>query len=79
MLEVYPNPTNSQVMLEYTKAGIHLGCQYKIYNQQGKLIIKDSFDGYELLDVSGWSVGLYIIHIRDQKGSLVNSSKLVVE
>ena len=42
MLEVYPNPTNSQVMLEYTKAGIHLGCQYKIYNQQGKLIIKET-------------------------------------
>lgn len=79
ILEVYPNPTNSQVTLEYKKTGIHLGCQYKIYNQQGKLIVKDSFDGYELLDVSGWCVGIYLIQINDPTGSLVNSRKLVIE
>ena len=78
-MEVYTNPSNNQVILVYAKVRIYHGYEYKIYNQQGKLILEDSFDGYELLEVSGWSVGLYLVQIVDRKGSLVEVSMLMVD
>ncbi len=65
-LEVYPNPSQSNISIK----GIQKGDEIKVYTILGKLVIKQVAKGQEeILNVSVLESGLYLISVRD-KGNI---------
>ncbi len=66
---IYPNPTTGKVHFEFTKDNVQ---QIKIFNISAQLLIqKSDIQKTEIIDLSGYSNGVYIIELLTQKNSLV--------
>ncbi len=81
IIEMYPNPTTGEFKLNI--AGIKTNkVQLSIYNSSGKLLfVKDSYlkgnELQELLDISNFTKGIYLIRITDGKDYL--TKKIILE
>jgi photosystem II stability/assembly factor-like uncharacterized protein len=77
-VSVYPNPSSSVVNVDLPKSVSKV--EYaKVYNLSGKLVFDGKFEdngGTKSFDVSQWSVGMYIISVKTDKG--VYNSKFAV-
>ncbi len=61
-LNVYPNPTNGKVMIDYSSPEGKY--EYTILNQGGKTIIQDCGKDRLELDLSDYTPGMYILRIK---------------
>lgn len=71
---VYPNPANEWVQIKPSHLNLY---QFVIYDQVGRVIQTKQGSGVEVIDVSTWSAGVYVIEVV-QDGH-VDRTKLVVE
>ena len=72
LVKFYPNPTNGQLILvsEYDN------CDYKIYNNIGKIILVGKFSYNTEIDVSNFDSGTYFIEF-NQNG--VKQTELLIK
>lgn len=63
---VYPNPTNNFIQINTPYA-----FNYKIYNTQGKLIVKRK-RVQKKIDVSNFTQGIYILHLEIEKQNFIH-------
>lgn len=82
-LKVYPNPTSETVKIKYR----HLkasNVQAQIVDITGNVLstfdMRNGFDGYQEVDVSKYSEGIYMLHIydREDRNGTVVSYRIVV-
>jgi hypothetical protein len=71
---VYPNPANEWVQIKPSHLNLY---QFVIYDQVGRVIQTKQGSGVEVIHVSTWSAGVYVIEVV-QDGH-VDRTKLVVE
>jgi len=64
-VEVYPNPTKGQIFIQ-SHSGETL--QVAVYSVSGKIVHQQSnYSSEELIDISGYPDGVYIIRVRNNK------------
>lgn len=74
LAEIYPNPANKSVNIEFVK----IGMQVVVYNLLGEQVAQYvSRDSMLELNCSDWDEGIYILRIFDDK-QLTQTSKIVV-
>lgn len=67
---VFPNPTNGN--LSVLMPGMHLSATYQLYSSLGVLVHKGEIDrNMPLLDLSGFSKGLYLLKVKNKNGNNV--------
>lgn len=71
VITLSPNPTNGIVYIEGMIAS-----EIRVYNALGQLM--KAFNNSNEIDLKGLSLGIYLLHITDEKGATV-TRKLVVE
>ena len=71
---IYPNPTNSEILISFSKV---TNANLRIYNANGVLVKTGVIHGdQKRIDLKGLSSGLYFVEIKDENGSVVK--KVVV-
>jgi hypothetical protein len=48
-------------------------------DSQGKMIYACEMQNYYALDVSSWQAGIYVFMLRDKKGNMVKTERVVVD
>ena len=61
-IEIYPNPTKSNIVLASTNSSFSANDKFKVYNSIGKQIYASSINAKETnIDISNYSKGLYFL------------------
>lgn len=63
---IYPNPAQDYLNISSEQNG-----QLQVYNQQGALIVSQSFYGQAQLDLSDWTAGLYFVQLNGKSQRLI--------
>jgi len=72
---IYPNPTNSEILISFSKV---TNANLRIYNANGMFVKTDEVVGdQKRIDLRGLATGLYFVEIKDGDGSFVK--KVVVK
>ncbi len=75
IFKIYPNPTNTTLTVQAKDLAQLESIQ--VYNALGQLVLTQKAEIENMIDVSGFSKGLYIVEVRTDKG--VAREKLMVE
>ena len=68
-VQIYPNPTNSEIHLKGFDGNIHL---IEMVDVLGKIVYASSkFDSSILIDVSYLNEGIYFLKLKMEKGTVV--------
>jgi hypothetical protein len=80
-INVYPNPTSDVLIIETNDVYGLIGYTYKIVDLQGKEIYKSLVNSSktEIVLKSIGSKGVYILHIVDEVGQIIENKKIVLE
>lgn len=77
-LIVYPNPTNRDITIEYTKGDDNEAAELIVFNQLGELVLtKTLTDNKTTLSLEQLNSGIYFYTIK-QQGAILKTSKLVI-
>ncbi len=76
-ISIYPNP--AQDILNVVVAESDEKLQIECFDIQGRSIYKSDFQHLTQINISNWQRGLYAYTIRDERGRLVKSDKVIVE
>ena len=76
-LKLYPNPVNDELTIE----GINkTNCTIEIYNLQGALVLQQTLQiGLQKINLANMNKGLYLVRVKDAKGSTLKYTKLTIE
>jgi len=75
IVSCYPNPSNGIVNLQGS-AGKQL--HWQLYDLNGKPVMEQEFTDHTSLDLSYLSAGLYFYNVADEKGIIVQRSKMSI-
>lgn len=78
--KLYPNPTDNQLIFEYSWVDEKTSAKVEIYDMIGKnwkQLSLENQHGNETIDISNLSEGLYIFIIRDGK-EIKGRSKIII-
>lgn len=64
---LYPNPSSDTIVVE----GLNEKSNVRIYNVLGKMVFEKKDYQVELIDVSTWSNGIFVVHISNNSGKTV--------
>ena len=69
---MFPNPSADGMITVQLQANLFKGADLRVFNLYGELIISHTIEnqGLEILDLSGESAGIYVIHIATDQGSV---------
>ncbi|RZK87301.1 MAG: T9SS type A sorting domain-containing protein, partial [Hymenobacter sp.] len=74
LVQLVPNPATSTVQL----LGLRAGQTIRIYSSDSRLVYSlVATEASQLLDVSNWATGLYLLHVRSADGQVVGTHKLL--
>ncbi|MFH0893057.1 MAG: T9SS type A sorting domain-containing protein [Bacteroidota bacterium] len=73
---VFPNPANTQIHFKLQNESTNNPLFMQVFDITGKQILHQEF--IEVLDISTWNNGLYLVRIFDSKGNLAGASKFQV-
>ncbi len=78
---IYPNPTNSYVIVDYGDNSELSSYSFVITNSLGQEKVSSKFTSrYQQIDISGiGGAGLYIISIRDNNNNVIETRKLLIQ
>ena len=76
-LKLYPNPANNEITID----GISIpNCSIDIYDGQGRLVVNYELKiGFQKINISNLSDGLYLAQIKEGNGKQIKSIKLIKE
>jgi hypothetical protein len=76
-LKMYPNPLKDELTIE----GINKNnCTIEIYNLQGALVLQQNLQiGLQKINLTNINEGLYLVRVKDAKGSTLKYTKLTIE
>ncbi|HSU27888.1 MAG TPA: T9SS type A sorting domain-containing protein [Chitinophagaceae bacterium] len=78
IVKLYPNPANSYVNFDLQKTA-DKGLSIQVYNFLGrKMYENQNVTDRTTIDVSEYNRGVYIYHLRDQAGKIIESGKFQV-
>ncbi len=75
-ISITPNPSNGLFEINSSK---DLNGTIEIYDVTGKLILKETAKQYNKIDISSHASGVYSVVIKDEKGVLMKTAKVVKE
>lgn len=77
-LPVYPNPVNNQLNIDLTH--VEQASNLSVYSLKGDLILTQSVQNDKIvkLNTSALSNGTYTFEVKDNKGNIIKSEKLIV-
>ena len=67
LFEVYPNPTNNQVIINFSGPDAEL----TVYDLQGKVVLKDSIQNQETISLENFERGVYLFDLRSSNGKSI--------
>ena len=73
-IAIYPNPSTG--ILNFSGENLEK-TKIEIYNMLGKMVYKDGYKN--TLSISTFPNGLYLIRVKDEKGSIIMTEKIVKE
>lgn len=80
-LFIQPNPASTQLRIEYAlEQAEQDGVLLSIYDSNGRLMQTNEFltlQGVQLVSVQNWSPGIYSVLLKNSKGKILNSKRLV--
>lgn len=75
LISVFPNPTSKQLIVE---TGEKKGLTAQIINLEAKEVYKESINSSkQVIDVSGFKNGIYILHLSNEQNELLKSFKIL--
>jgi uncharacterized repeat protein (TIGR01451 family) len=70
-IEVYPNPSNGQLLIKGMEAG-----EIEIYSITGKCVFKENYSCGKILDLSNLTSGMYVVYGHSDSGEFVEKLNL---
>ncbi len=67
LFEVYPNPTSSQVRINFSGSDAEL----TVYDLQGKVVLKDNIQNQETISLENFERGVYLFNFKSAQGQSV--------
>ncbi len=67
LFEVYPNPTNNQVTINFSGSDVEL----TVYDLQGKVVLKDNIQNQETISLENFERGVYLFNFKNSQGQSV--------
>ena len=67
VFEVYPNPTNNQVRINFSGSDAEL----TVYDLQGKIVLKDNIQNHETISFENFERGVYLFDLRSSNGKSI--------
>jgi hypothetical protein len=67
-IKVFPNPTSGTIKIQFDS---HEQIPIQIYNTSGQLIINKSISDSEIIELSSFGKGLYILKIQDKTKKII--------
>ena len=67
LFEVYPNPTNNLVTINFAGSGAEL----TVYDLQGKVVLKDSIQNHEIISLENFERGVYLFNFKNGQGQSI--------
>ncbi len=78
IVKLYPNPATSYVIFDLQK-GFEKGFSIQVYSLIGlKMLEQHNINQKTTIDLAEFNRGVYIYHLRDQSGKLIESGKFQV-
>jgi hypothetical protein len=80
-INVFPNPANSHITIDYGNFSIMNGFQLKIENSLGQEVFQTNITQQsDYLNLNTWGGnGLYFVHIIDPQGNTIDIRKIVLQ
>jgi hypothetical protein len=80
-INVFPNPANSHITIDYGNFSIMNGYQLKIENSLGQEVFQTNITQQsDYLNLNTWGGnGLYFVHIIDLQGNTIDIRKIVLQ
>ena len=77
---IYPNPTKDNLYINASgdKAENHI-YSYSLITAAGQELLSGTFDKEEILDISGFTSGLYILLVNNENGEMMVTEKIIKE
>ncbi len=80
MINLYPNPSKEEVIVDIQNIETLYGYQLKIVNATGQTVFQQVIHQKKFsADLSTWGKGLYMVTVIDLSGQTVNKRKLVIQ
>jgi hypothetical protein len=77
LVNIYPNPAHEALNVSVAESDEPL--QIECFDLQGRAIYRCDFQSFTQINTSDWQRGLYAYTIRDTRGRLVKSDKVIIE
>ena len=78
IIKLYPNPATSYITVDLQKSN-ERGLSIQVYNFLGKKMYESQNMAEKLtIDLSDFNRGVYIYHLRDQSGKIIESGKFQI-
>lgn len=81
LVKVYPNPTSTELIIDFNDYNSILGYKVEIFDVSGKLVYNSNVSSQILnVDLSTWTgKGIYFITITDKIGKHKETKKIILE
>lgn len=80
---IYPNPTNHIIYVDFKNNFAEKKCVLRISNILGESVfekeLNDIFKATQLIDVSSFIRGMYLVSLMDSSGRTISAQKIIVE
>ncbi len=77
LVKIYPNPAHDLLNVSIVESDEQL--QIECFDIQGKSVYQCNFQRFTQINTSDWQRGLYAYTIRDERGRLIKSDKVMIE
>ena len=80
-IKIYPNPTNSNITIDYGNYSSLSGCSIKIINSLSSIVYTAPINQQQsVVNLSTWTGnGLYFVQLIDNKGNIIDIRKIVLQ
>jgi hypothetical protein len=76
----YPNPTSNSLTVDFGMSALSNGSTIRVMNSLGQTMYKNKvITNREIIDVTTWSTGTYLVSLLNDKGTEVQTKTLIIQ